>query len=94
MPTSFDYEYVMENSRVCWIQNRDGKSERSLAYRFKIQDELKNLFEERFKMHKHAYQHRVTKFIEEMYKKTAHMTEFSTIINCFISCVRALVHID
>lgn len=70
--TVFDYQRVLDNSRV--VGYKDGAvcepieetTETRIVYRKKISDTLEDLFRSRFSLHQKAYQHRVTKIIEEM----------------------------
>jgi HD superfamily phosphohydrolase len=63
--TAFDYERVIDNSRVVPVQD-GGETRMKIAYRKKISDTLEDLFKGRLRMHQIAYQHRVIKIIEEM----------------------------
>ena len=63
--TSFDYERVIDNSRVVPVEE-GGQTLMKIAYRKKIADSLEDLFKGRLRMHQIAYQLRVIKIIEEM----------------------------
>ncbi|ODM96652.1 Deoxynucleoside triphosphate triphosphohydrolase SAMHD1 [Orchesella cincta] len=70
--TVFDYQRVLDNSRVVGMKDGavcdhiEDDTPTIIVYRNKISDTLEDLFRSRFSMHKKAYQHRVTKVIEEM----------------------------
>ncbi|CAL8100902.1 unnamed protein product [Orchesella dallaii] len=70
--TVFEYQRVLDNSRVIGYKNGavcdqiEEDTPTIIVYRHKISDTLEDLFRSRFSMHKKAYQHRVTKVIEEM----------------------------
>jgi hypothetical protein len=75
--TAFDYERVIDNSRVFGVEINDGtltvadhigpNTRTKIAYRKKIAENLEDLFHGRFSLHQKAYQHRVTRIIETMW---------------------------
>lgn len=80
--TGFEHERVFQNSRVFFLGKKLGGDEQvievassssvdectptTIAYRKKISEALEDLFRGRSSLHQKAYQHRVTKIVEEM----------------------------
>lgn len=70
--TVFDYQRLMDNSKV--VGFKDGvicdrieqDTPTIIVYRKKVSGTIEDLFRSRFSMHQKAYQHRVTRVIEEM----------------------------
>lgn len=79
--TAFDYERVLDNSRVFFLGEQLNETDvravteparisentpTSIAYRKKISGTLEDLFRGRSSLHAKAYQHRVTMIVEQM----------------------------
>jgi HD superfamily phosphohydrolase len=63
LTTAFDYQRIMANSTVKWIE----KEKRfGIVYRSKVKVSLEDLFAARFHMHQVAFQHKTDKVVEKM----------------------------